>query len=104
MHIFEKHGGLSFGAGASVAYVFVHVFPEVGIFQQSMTDHGGRHGSVLFINQPLYLVALGGSAFFICSIPWKSSFKMMSMQVSSVTNIICRFLVRVAAYLFCTTS
>lgn len=60
LHAFESHGWVSFGAGASVAYVFVHIFPEIGIFQQQITGHGGHDQSVSFINQPLYLAALGG--------------------------------------------
>jgi hypothetical protein len=38
----RSHRWLSFGAGASVAYVFVHVFPEIGIFQQQIMGYGGH--------------------------------------------------------------
>jgi len=60
---FESHGWVSFGAGASVAYVFVHIFPEIGVFQQQLTGHNGHNQPVSFINQPLYLAALGGLCF-----------------------------------------
>ena len=33
----KTHGWISFGAGASVAYVFVHIFPEIGLYQQQIT-------------------------------------------------------------------
>jgi hypothetical protein len=57
----KSRGWVSFSAGASVAYVFVHVFPEIGIFQQQMLGHAGGHGqAVPFFNQPLYLAALAG--------------------------------------------
>ncbi len=63
LEAFASHGLISFGAGASVAYVFIHIFPEVGVFQQQLTGYSGhnQHGS--FINQPLYLAALGGLCF-----------------------------------------
>lgn len=60
VRVFEKQGWISFSAGASVSYVFIHVFPEIGIFQQRLTGASGHHQDVGFINQPLYLVALGG--------------------------------------------
>ncbi len=60
LNAFETHGWVSFGAGASVAYVFIHVFPEIGIFQQQITGHAGHDQPVRFMNQPLYLAALGG--------------------------------------------
>lgn len=57
---FKSHGLISFGAGASVAYVFVHVFSEIGVFQQQLTGHDGHSQSIRFLSQPLYLAALGG--------------------------------------------
>ena len=57
----KKQGWVSFSAGASAAYVFAHVFPEIGVFQQQILENTGGHGqSVTFFNQPLYLAALGG--------------------------------------------
>ena len=57
----KTQGWVSFSAGASVAYVFVHVFPEIGIFQKKITGGTTGHGNpVAFFNQPLYLAALGG--------------------------------------------
>jgi len=64
INILKTHGWISFGAGASIAYVFVHVLPEIGIFQNQITGHtGGHHQPVSFISQPLYLVTLGGLCF-----------------------------------------
>ncbi len=62
LNTLKTHGWISFGAGASVAYVFVHIFPEIGVFQQQI-GHAGHHQPVSFINQPLYLAALGGLCF-----------------------------------------
>jgi multisubunit Na+/H+ antiporter MnhB subunit len=63
LNAFKTHGWISFSAGASVAYVFVHVFPEIGIYQQHIAGNTGHHQPVSFINQPLYLAALGGLCF-----------------------------------------
>ena len=60
IQVFERRGWISFSAGASVSYVFIHVLPEIGIFQQQITRSSGHHEPVPFLNQPLYLVALGG--------------------------------------------
>lgn len=59
-HFFEAHGWVSFSAGASVAYVFVHVFPDISILQQQFTGIPSHHYNGRFFNQPLYLTALAG--------------------------------------------
>jgi len=41
IHVFERRGWISFSAGASVSYVFIHVLPEIGIFQQQITGSSG---------------------------------------------------------------
>ena len=56
----KQRGWVSFSAGSSVAYVFTHVFPEIGIFQQQIIGHSGHGEHVNFVYQPLYLVALSG--------------------------------------------
>ncbi len=60
LNTLKTYGWISFGAGASVAYVFVHVFPEIGVFQRQITGHAGHHQPVRFMNQPLYIISLGG--------------------------------------------
>lgn len=57
---FEAHGWVSFSAGSSIAYVFIHVFPEISILQQQLTSHPTPHDSIVFFNQPLYLTVLVG--------------------------------------------
>ena len=57
---FEVHGWVSFSAGASVAYVFIHVFPDISILQQQFTGIPSHHHNGQFFNQPLYLTALAG--------------------------------------------
>lgn len=59
----KTHYWVSFGAGVSVAYVFIHVFPEIGIFQQQILGHSDHHQNTRFLTQPLYLAALGGLFF-----------------------------------------
>ena len=59
-HFFEAHGWVSFSAGASVAYVFVHVFPDISILQQQFSGIPSHHYNGRFFNQPLYLTALAG--------------------------------------------
>jgi len=48
---------VSFSAGTSVAYVFVHVFPEIALFQQQLFGHDGGRS---FVKEQLYLAALAG--------------------------------------------
>lgn len=57
---FEAHGWVSFSAGASVAYVFIHLSPEVAIFQHQMNGMPSHHYNGQFFSQPLYLTALIG--------------------------------------------
>ena len=57
---FEVHGWISFSAGASVAYVFIHVFPEISILQQQLNSTPNHHYNGQFFSQPLYLTALAG--------------------------------------------
>jgi len=59
-HFFEAHGWVSFSAGASVAYVFIHVFPDISILQQQFSGIPSHHYNGRFFNQPLYLTALAG--------------------------------------------
>lgn len=57
---------LSFGSGVSVAYVFVHLLPELAKGQQAVAGAAGRAGGALrFLEHHVYLVALlGMSAFY----------------------------------------
>lgn len=57
---FEAHGWISFSAGASVAYVFIHVFPEISLLQQQHISVSNQQHYNRFFNQPLYLMAMGG--------------------------------------------
>jgi hypothetical protein len=74
INTFKTHGWISFGAGASVSYVFIHIFPEIGIFQQTIVGNAG-HQPVSFINQPLYLAALGGLCLLYLLDTLESRFK-----------------------------
>lgn len=58
--VFEAHGWVSFSTGASVAYVFIHVFPEISLLQQQLSGVPSHHYSGQFFNQPLYQTALAG--------------------------------------------
>jgi hypothetical protein len=75
LNTLKTHGWISFSAGASVAYVFVHVLPEIGVYQQHITGHAGHHQPVSFINQPLYMAALGGLCLLYLLDTLESRFK-----------------------------
>ncbi|PSR17113.1 hypothetical protein C8255_14350 [filamentous cyanobacterium CCP3] len=53
---------LSFGSGVSVAYVFVHILPELSEQQEFIQDTLNRE--LLFLENHVYLVALVGVAIF----------------------------------------
>lgn len=53
---------LSLAGGVSVAYIFVHVFPELAKAQEAIRKGAGRHFA--FLEHHAYLVALLGMAVF----------------------------------------
>ena len=53
---------LSIGGGVSVAYVFVHLLPELAEAQESLTEAAGDE--LRFLEQHVYLLALAGLATF----------------------------------------
>lgn len=55
---------LSLAGGVSVAYVFVHVLPELEKFQGSFRQHIDDGGLLSRIESHAYLIALGGLATF----------------------------------------
>lgn len=60
LHSVPRSGWLSFAGGVSVAYVFIHIFPELEEAQQTL----GAHDALAFIEHHAYLVALAGLASF----------------------------------------
>ena len=56
-----RSGWLSFAAGISVAYVFVHLLPELGHHAETVAEHSFL---VAFAERHVYLVALVGFAVF----------------------------------------
>lgn len=53
---------LSAGGGVSVAYVFIHVLPELNAHQERVSEQTGP--ALLFVDHHVYLVALIGLAAF----------------------------------------
>jgi hypothetical protein len=53
---------LSFASGVSVAYVFVHILPELSKAQQTVTKAVGE--ALAFLEHHVYLLALLGLAVF----------------------------------------
>jgi hypothetical protein len=53
---------LSFGSGVSVAYVFVHVLPELNRAQETVADN--LEGGVSFLEHHVYMIALLGMTVF----------------------------------------
>ncbi len=60
LHAIPRSAWLSFAGGVSVAYVFIHVFPELEEAQQAFDEHG----VMAFLKHHAYLVALAGLATF----------------------------------------
>lgn len=52
---------LSFAGGISVAYVFVHALPELGEFQETLSEHWR---GLAYLEHHAYLVALAGLVLF----------------------------------------
>lgn len=53
---------LSFGSGVSVAYVFVHILPDLSEAQETITE--GLSAELAFLEHHVYLLALLGLAIF----------------------------------------
>jgi zinc transporter ZupT len=62
LHVVPRSRWLSFGSGVSVAYVFVHVLPELGEQQASIQQ--SLNTELLFLEHHVYLIALLGVAVF----------------------------------------
>lgn len=62
LHVVPRSRGLSFGSGVSVAYVFVHILPELNEWQASIAE--SMNAQLLFLEHHVYLVALIGLAVF----------------------------------------
>lgn len=54
---------LSIAGGISVAYVFLHLLPELGEFQEEVHAEFGGQGEA-FLNNHIYLVAMAGLVIF----------------------------------------
>ncbi len=54
---------LSIAGGISVAYVFLHLLPELGEFQETVHESIGMHGEG-FLKNHIYLVAMAGLVIF----------------------------------------
>lgn len=61
LEVIPRSRWLSLAGGISVAYVFVHIFPELAEAQEELA---GRPGAIPWIEHHAYLVALGGLAAF----------------------------------------
>ncbi|MBW4619616.1 MAG: hypothetical protein KME17_09695 [Cyanosarcina radialis HA8281-LM2] len=53
---------LSFASGVSVAYIFVHILPELNQYQETVTEAVGE--TLAFLEHHVYLLALLGLAVF----------------------------------------
>ena len=57
-----RHYWLSIGSGVSVAYVFVHILPDLSKAQMTIQDH--LNAEISFLEHHVYLIALLGLAVF----------------------------------------
>ncbi|MGP1386804.1 MAG: hypothetical protein ACTS2F_24825 [Thainema sp.] len=62
LHMVPRSRWLSFGSGVSVAYVFVHILPELSEQQESIQQ--SLNTQLLFLENHVYLIALVGVAVF----------------------------------------
>jgi hypothetical protein len=62
LHIIPRSRWLSMAGGASVAYVFLHLLPELQVAHLYVSEN--IHPSLSFIEHQIYLVALTGLAIF----------------------------------------
>ncbi|MGG6239780.1 hypothetical protein ACQ4N7_14230 [Nodosilinea sp. AN01ver1] len=62
LQVVPRSRWLSFGSGVSVAYVFVHILPELSEQQESIQATLNRE--LLFLENHVYLIALLGVAIF----------------------------------------
>ena len=62
LHVTPRSAWLSAAGGVSVAYVFVHLLPELSQAQEAVADEA--EGVLPFLESHVYLLALGGLALF----------------------------------------
>lgn len=62
LQVVPRSRWLSFGSGVSVAYVFIHILPELSEQQESIQEALSRQ--LLFLENHVYLIALVGVAAF----------------------------------------
>lgn len=62
LHVVPRSRWLSFGSGVSVAYVFVHILPELS--EQQTSIQALMNAQLLFLEHHIYLIALVGVAVF----------------------------------------
>jgi uncharacterized membrane protein len=71
LQAWPRSAWLSFAGGISVAYVFVHVFPELEEAQQAISGHG----ALAYLEHHAYLIALVGLTLFYGLEHWVSQNK-----------------------------
>jgi hypothetical protein len=62
LHVVPRSRWLSFAGGISVAYVFIHLLPELKTFQDTL--RAAADGVLSFLDHHAYLIALTGLAVF----------------------------------------
>lgn len=62
LHGIPRSRWLSMAGGASIAYVFLHLLPELGEGQETFSEHAG--GRLTFLDHHIYLIALVGLVLF----------------------------------------
>jgi hypothetical protein len=62
LDVLPRSRWLSFAGGVSVAYVFIHILPELAEYRETITEHFPDM-PWLSVN-PVFLIALGGLVFF----------------------------------------
>ncbi|EMF45704.1 hypothetical protein B481_2953 [Planococcus halocryophilus Or1] len=78
MKVLPRSRFLSVAGGISVAYVFLHLLPELSVFQKNLQGELKNSG-LLFIESHIYLIAMIGLVVFML---WKIQLKSQKRKAS----------------------
>lgn len=73
LHVIPRSKLLSGMGGVSVAYIFIHILPELNAYQYELNS-GDTSG--LFMDNPVYFVAMIGLAVFYGLEKWEKSLEI----------------------------
>jgi zinc transporter ZupT len=97
LHVVPRSRWLSFAGGTSVAYVFVHLLPELEKYQSMLESKTGT--ALLFLDHHAYLIALAGLvAFYGIERSTKQSRKETRVATGQDVSSLKMFWISIAAF------